>query len=154
MYVQVICIGKDRREEFAPAIARYGKQLPWQVKIIEKQPKKPNVPIEQRMAEEAALMLAAAQGADIRIALDERGKVMDSESFARQLGQWRDQGQGNIAFFIGGADGLHVDLLAQCQLKLAFGAMTWPHQLVRLMLVEQLYRAYTILSGHPYHRAG
>ena len=152
MNIKIICIGKDRREEFSPATQRYLKQLPWQVEIVEKQPKKPNAPIEQRMQEEADLMLAAAQGADVKIALDEHGKVMSSEAFAQQIGKWQEAGQGSIALFIGGADGLHPDLLAQCQLKLAFGQMTWPHQMVRLMLVEQLYRAYTILSNHPYHR--
>jgi 23S rRNA (pseudouridine1915-N3)-methyltransferase len=105
------------------------------------------------MKEEAELMLAAAQGADIKIALDEHGKLLTSEAFAKQLGQWQEAGRGSIAVFIGGADGLHPDLLAQCQMKLAFGQMTWPHQMVRLMLVEQLYRAYTILTNHPYHRS-
>ncbi len=153
MHIKIIAIGKDRREEFAPAIARYSKQLPWQVEIIEKQPKKPNAPVEQRMAEEAALMLAAGQGAAVHIALDEHGKVLTSDAFAKQIGQWQGEGRGSIALYIGGADGLHADILSRADIKLAFGAMTWPHQMVRLMLVEQLYRAYTILSGHPYHRA-
>lgn len=153
MHLRIITIGKDRREEFAPAIARYRKQLPWELEILEKQPKKPNAPVDQRMKEEAALMLAAAEGCDLRIALDEHGKALTSEAFAAKLGDWRDAGQGRVAFFIGGADGLHQDLLALCDMKLAFGQMTWPHQMVRLMLVEQLYRAYTLLSGHPYHRS-
>ncbi len=152
MHIKIICIGKDRREEFASVIQRYRKQLPWGLEVIEKQPRKPNAPTEQRMLEEAELMLAAAQGSNIRVALDEHGKVMTSMQFAKQVGQWRDQGQGNIAFFIGGADGLHESLLKSCQMKLAFGQMTWPHQMVRVMLTEQLYRAYTLLSGHPYHR--
>lgn len=152
MNIKIICIGKDRREEFSPAMQRYLKQLPWQVEIIEKQPKKPNAPVEQRMIEEANLMFDAARDADIRVALDEHGKVITSEKFSVQMGEWQDAGQGNIVFFIGGADGLHRGILQTCQLKLAFGQMTWPHQMVRLMLVEQLYRAYTILTNHPYHR--
>jgi 23S rRNA (pseudouridine1915-N3)-methyltransferase len=153
MHLKIITIGKDRREEFAPAIQRYQKQLPWKLEIVEKQPKKPNAPVEQRMQEEALLILAAAEDCTVRVALDEHGKVLTSQDLASKLGSWRDTGQGRVAFFIGGADGLHPDLLARCDMKLAFGAMTWPHQMVRLMLVEQLYRAYTLLSGHPYHRS-
>lgn len=146
-------IGKDRRGEFDNAISRYCKQLPWAVEIVERQPKKPNAPVEQRMEEEAALMLSAAEGADIRIALDEHGKQLDSPAFAQKLQEFQDmQAAGVIAFFIGGADGLHPSLLKQCDMKLSFGSMVWPHQMVRVMLVEQLYRAYSIQSGHPYHR--
>lgn len=153
MQVKIIAIGKDRREEFAPALSRYLKQLPWQVEIVEKQPKKPNAPREQRMAEEATLMQSAGQGSAVHIALDEHGKVMTSEAFAALLGKFQSEGRSSVAFYIGGADGLAPDLLKSCEVKLAFGQMTWPHQMVRLMLVEQLYRAYTILTGHPYHRA-
>jgi len=85
--------------------------------------------------------------------LDGRGKMLDSAGLARQLGSWRDQGTAGITFVIGGADGLGDDVLARADLVLSLGAMTWPHQLVRVMLAEQLYRAQTILSGHPYHRA-
>ena len=153
MQVRIIAIGKDRREEFAPALSRYLKQLPWQVEIVEKQPKKPNAPREQRMAEEAALMQSAGQGSAVHIALDEHGKVMTSEAFAALLGKFQSERRSSVAFYIGGADGLAPDLLKSCEVKLAFGQMTWPHQMVRLMLVEQLYRAYTILTGHPYHRS-
>lgn len=152
MKIRIIAIGRDRREEFGPAIARYRKQLPWPLEIIEKQPKKPNAPVAQRMAEEAALLLQAAQGASVRIALDERGRALTSPDFAAQLGQWQERGMTDLAFFIGGPDGLDKGLLDQCDLKLSLGAMVWPHQMVRLMLAEQLYRAYSILSGHPYHR--
>ena len=84
--------------------------------------------------------------------LDEHGQALDSRAFAERLGKCRDQGSEEIVFAIGGADGHGKAVLDRADLKLAFGAMTWPHQLVRLMLWEQLYRAVTILSGHPYHR--
>jgi 23S rRNA (pseudouridine1915-N3)-methyltransferase len=87
------------------------------------------------------------------IALDERGKNLDSETFAGHLGRWRDDGAGDAVFVIGGADGLSPELRRKVQLAVAFGAATWPHQMVRVLLLEQLYRAATILSGHPYHRA-
>ena len=110
-----------------------------------------------RMAEEAAAILAATPENSVLVSLDERGENIDTNRFAAQLSKWRDQAAANIVFIIGGADGLSPELGAngqfKGQLKLAFGAATWPHQMVRVMLLEQLYRAATILAGHPYHRA-
>ena|SRR5690606_16083245 len=104
-----------------------------------------------RKADEArALRAALPQG--VIVALDERGKSMGSEAFASQLGRWRDDGRPAAAFLIGGADGLDPDLVRQANLVVSFSPMVWPHQLVRIMLAEQLYRATTIISGHPYHR--
>ena len=87
------------------------------------------------------------------IILDERGESVDSASLAVRLGRWRDEGRPAAVFIIGGDDGLAPSIRDKASLKLAFGAATWPHQLVRCMLLEQIYRATTILSGHPYHRA-
>ena len=106
-----------------------------------------------RIAEEAAGIAAAIPEKSVLVALDEHGKSIDSAAFARQLGQWRDEGIANTIFVIGGADGLSPDLQRKAKLKLAFGTATWPHQMVRVMLLEQIYRAATILAGHPYHRA-
>jgi 23S rRNA (pseudouridine1915-N3)-methyltransferase len=86
------------------------------------------------------------------IALDENGTQMTSRGLATELGRARDQGIASAAFVIGGPDGLEPAFLASASLTLSFGAMTWPHQLVRIMAAEQIYRAVTILSGHPYHR--
>jgi 23S rRNA (pseudouridine1915-N3)-methyltransferase len=88
----------------------------------------------------------------IAVALDERGKTLDSRAFAERIVRWRDDGAGGLTFAIGGPDGHGPALLQKSTLRLAFGPMTWPHQLARIMLAEQLYRAVTILSGHPYHR--
>ncbi|WP_208351347.1 23S rRNA (pseudouridine(1915)-N(3))-methyltransferase RlmH [Pseudaestuariivita rosea] len=85
-------------------------------------------------------------------ALDERGTLMTSPDFAKQIARVRDDGQSDLAFLIGGADGLSPDLRGQAHLSLSFGKMVWPHMLVRVMLAEQLYRAASILSGSPYHR--
>lgn len=105
------------------------------------------------MLREAELLLgAAAKGATI-VALDERGKTESSEAFAKRLGNWRDTGVADIAFVIGGANGLAPEIREKAAHIMAFGAMTWPHMFARAMLAEQLYRAITILSGHPYHRA-
>jgi 23S rRNA (pseudouridine1915-N3)-methyltransferase len=106
-----------------------------------------------RKAEEAAAMLAAVPGSGaVLVALDERGKPLDSRGFAVRIAAWRDAGTKDLAVLIGGADGLGPAVLDRADLRLAFGTMTWPHQLVRILLAEQLYRAVTILSGHPYHR--
>ncbi|HUD51673.1 23S rRNA (pseudouridine(1915)-N(3))-methyltransferase RlmH [Parvibaculum sp.] len=102
---------------------------------------------------EAGLLRAAITRGALLIALDERGKMDTSEAFASRLGRWRDDGQPAVAFVIGGANGLAPALRDEAAHLLAFGPMTWPHMLVRVMLAEQIYRAVTILSGHPYHRA-
>jgi 23S rRNA (pseudouridine1915-N3)-methyltransferase len=86
------------------------------------------------------------------IALDEHGKSIDSTGFAQHLGRFRDAAS-DVIFVIGGADGLSPELRGRAKLVIAFGAATWPHQMVRVMLLEQIYRAATILAGHPYHRA-
>jgi len=88
----------------------------------------------------------------IVVALDERGKSVGSEAFATQIGRWRDDGRPAVCFVIGGADGLDPEFVKSADLILSFSPLTWPHQLVRIMLAEQLYRTTTILSGHPYHR--
>ncbi|MGH6703071.1 MAG: 23S rRNA (pseudouridine(1915)-N(3))-methyltransferase RlmH [Bradyrhizobium sp.] len=106
-----------------------------------------------RMAEEAAAILAAIPERSAVVALDQRGDQIDSAAFARHLGRFRDEQVASTTFLIGGADGLSPDLRRNTKLSLAFGSATWPHQLVRVMLLEQIYRAATILAGHPYHRA-
>ena len=106
-----------------------------------------------RISEEAAAIAAAIPEKSVLVALDEHGKSIDSASFARHLGDWRDQGIANTIFAIGGADGLSPDLQRKAKIRIAFGSATWPHQMVRVMLLEQIYRAATILAGHPYHRA-
>lgn len=105
-----------------------------------------------RKDQEAAALLAVVPDKAVLVALDENGATMDSRAFAARIGQWRDDGSAELVFAIGGADGHGDALLERSDLQLAFGAMTWPHQIVRLMLAEQLYRSITILLGHPYHR--
>ena len=105
------------------------------------------------MAAEAALLERALPTGALFCVLDERGKVETSPDFAHRLAGWRDQGRGDLAFVIGGADGVDETLRARADHALSFGRMVWPHMLVRVMLAEQLYRAASILSGGPYHRA-
>jgi len=106
-----------------------------------------------RMAEEAAAILAAIPERSAVVALDQRGDQIDSAAFARHLGRFRDEQVASTTFLIGGADGLSPDLRRNAKFSLAFGSATVPHQLVRVMLLEQVYRAATVLAGHPYHRA-
>jgi 23S rRNA (pseudouridine1915-N3)-methyltransferase len=106
-----------------------------------------------RLTEESAAISAAIPEKSVLVTLDERGENIASQDFADRLGRWRDQSVGTAVFVIGGADGLSPDLRRKESLRIAFGAATWPHQMVRIMLFEQLYRAATILAGHPYHRA-
>lgn len=87
------------------------------------------------------------------MALDERGKLFTSPEFAARLSDWRDEGRSDIAFLIGGADGLDPNLRGRADVTLSFGKMVWPHMLARVMLAEQIYRATSILAGAPYHRA-
>lgn len=152
MRLTVVAVGRAQDTHVEALWERYaGRLKPRPVlRIVEDKRRAAAGELKQR---EARLLLDALP-ADARVVvLDGRGKALDSVGLARQLGRWRDQGAAGIAFVIGGADGLDDVVLARADLVLSLGPMTWPHQLVRVMLAEQLYRAQTILSGHPYHRA-
>lgn len=108
---------------------------------------------DDRRAEEAAALLDKA-GSSVLVIFDERGKSPSSEAFADRIRQWRDEGRAGLACVIGGPDGLDPRIRQRADLVVSFGALTMPHQIVRALVAEQLYRALTIISGHPYHRAG
>lgn len=105
------------------------------------------------MAAEAGLLRRTIPQGALLVALDERGKTLGSPQFAEMLARWRGQGHGDLAFVLGGADGIDPSLRAEAGFSLSFGPMVWPHMLARVMLAEQLYRAAAILAGTPYHRA-
>ncbi|MGO9049053.1 MAG: 23S rRNA (pseudouridine(1915)-N(3))-methyltransferase RlmH [Xanthobacteraceae bacterium] len=109
--------------------------------------------VERRRVEESIAIANVIPEAAVVVALDERGENLDSPALAGLLREWRAEDRAAACFIVGGADGLAPSLIERAQLRLAFGKATWPHQLVRIMLLEQLYRAGTILAGHPYHRA-
>ncbi|MCV2872667.1 23S rRNA (pseudouridine(1915)-N(3))-methyltransferase RlmH [Defluviimonas sp. WL0050] len=104
------------------------------------------------MEAEAPLLMRAAPSGALLVAMDERGKMLSSPDFAAMLARWRDAGRQDVAFVIGGADGIAPGLRAEAEQAISFGPMVWPHMLVRVMLSEQLYRAASILAGAPYHR--
>ena len=108
---------------------------------------------DDRRVEEASALLDKV-GSSVLVAFDERGRSPSSEAFAERIRQWRDEGRAGIACVIGGPDGLDPKVRQRADLVVSFGALTMPHQIVRALVVEQLYRALTIMAGHPYHRAG
>jgi 23S rRNA (pseudouridine1915-N3)-methyltransferase len=116
---------------------------------VEERRSLPAGPLKTR---EGQLILGALPAGIPFVALDERGVQWSSSALAERIAIWRDRGSLDLAFAIGGADGLHSTVLDRADVTLSFGSMTWPHLLVRGMLLEQLYRAQQILAGHPYHR--
>jgi len=140
MRLHMIVRGKIGRSPEADLVERYLKRIAWPVKVTELPDNGGTLPVPLAPARE--------------VLLDERGRQMGSEEFAALLGRWRDDGVREARFLIGAADGHGHAARADADLLLGFGAMTWPHMLARAMLAEQLWRATSILAGHPYHRAG
>ena len=140
MQLHIIARGKIARSPEAELVARYAKRIVWPLKLTELPDVGGTIPAPLSPARE--------------VLLDEHGTEMSSEDFAALLGRWRDDGVREARFLIGAADGHGAAARERADLLLGFGAMTWPHLLVRAMLTEQLWRATSILAGHPYHRSG
>ena len=155
MRVHIIAVGrlragpeKDLVDDYITRFDRTGRALGLgPARLIEVEDRKGG----GMSGEAQAIRRAVPQGALLAV-LDERGRVESSPDFAARLASWRDQGRGDLACVIGGADGIDPALRAEADFALSFGKMVWPHMLVRVMLCEQLYRAASILSGAPYHR--
>ena len=141
MLLHVIARGKIGRSPEAELVDRYAKRIAWGLKVTELPDRGGSIP-----APVATPMRT--------VALDERGEQLSSTAFAAILGRWRDDGVREARFLIGAADGHDAAMRDGADLLLAFGNATWPHMLARAMLAEQLWRATSILSGHPYHRDG
>ena len=129
----------------------YARRLTWSLTLKEVEEKKP-LKAKQLMEKEGALLLGAVPAGATLIALDKSGKSLSSEQFASRFQDWMTDGIKDIAFLIGGSDGLSQEVLTKSQLKLSMGAQTWPHMRARCMLLEQIYRAQCILGNHPYHK--
>jgi 23S rRNA (pseudouridine1915-N3)-methyltransferase len=151
MRITLAAVGRMKRSPLAAAFDGYAKRLTWPLSVKEVEEKRP-LAAAQLMAAEGEALLAALPADAYVIALERGGKALDSEGFAALLQRLQDEGRREVAFVIGGADGLSREVLARADMKLTLGAMVWPHLLVRAMLAEQLYRAQSILAGHPYHR--
>lgn len=145
---------RELAARYAERAAKAGRAIalgPLEIReIAESRARRP----EDRKREEAEALEALLVAGAPLVALDETGTSIPSSDFADRLARWRDDGAAAAQFFIGGADGLDGALVKRASLVLGFGRQTWPHQLVRALLCEQIYRAATILSGHPYHREG
>ena len=140
MQLHIIARGKIGRTPEGELVQRYLKRISWPTRITE-------------LPETGGTMPAPLTPAR-EVLLDERGSQHSSEQFAALLGRWRDDGVREVRFWIGAADGHGDKMRREADLLLGFGAMTWPHMLARAMLAEQLWRATSILAGHPYHRSG
>lgn len=150
MKIVISTIGRLKRSPEYDLVQGYTQQCPWEIDIQEAEVKKPLTGEELQKAE-AELLITPLTDKSYLIILDEKGKDFTSREFASCLEKIIDVGK-NPTFIIGGADGIHADLKGKAQLMLSFGKLTWPHKLVRVLLAEQIYRASTILKGHPYHR--
>ena len=135
------------------ACADYAKRLPrdFAIELTELKPAPRDKPVAQVLALEAA-RIATACGAATLVALDEHGAAWTSAQFARRLGRWRDDAT-DVAFVLGSADGLDASIKRRAAATLQLSAMTLPHALARVVLFEQIYRAWSLLNGHPYHRS-
>jgi len=155
MRVHIIAVGrlragpeKDLIDDYLKRFDRSGRSLGLgPARVVEVDDRKGG-----GMTGEADVLRRAIPDGALLAVLDERGRLETSPDFAQRLGNWRDQGRGDLALVIGGADGIDPTLRAQADFALSFGKMVWPHMLVRVMLAEQLYRAASILAGAPYHR--
>ncbi|WP_420412350.1 23S rRNA (pseudouridine(1915)-N(3))-methyltransferase RlmH [Roseibium sp.] len=159
MRFSLICIGrmkagadKDLFDRYLDRARKAGRALGVTDVTITELPESRDQRAEDRKAEEAKAILQAVPSGAKLVVLDENGKNLTSPAFSGRLETWKDDGIPDIVFAIGGADGHGQEMLARADLKLALGAMTWPHQIARILLAEQIYRAITIQSGHPYHR--
>ena len=153
MRILVAAVGRAKASEPACVLAEdYATRLRWPIEFREVEERR-KLPTPRRVEREGELLLALVPDGAVIVALDERGRSISSAGFADKLLKWQERGVGDLAFLIGGADG-HADTVRKrAEFMLSLGPMTWPHLLVRALLAEQLYRAQTILDGHPYHRS-
>lgn len=150
MKITILAIGKARGVE-AEWAAEYQKRMGNAVAVQEFAAPK-SLPPDAAQKAEGQLLLKALPPKSLIVLLDERGHDLSSRDFAAKISGWQDQGVGDLVFIIGGADGVAPEIKAKADFTLGFGRLTWPHRLVRVMLLEQIYRARQIIAGHPYHR--
>jgi 23S rRNA (pseudouridine1915-N3)-methyltransferase len=148
----VLSIGKDRSGLFAPGVDEYARRLSHVAKLELVELPESRRSGARAKADEAQAILSRLKPTDVLVALDERGKALASVPFAKWLEQHQSQGR-HVVLVIGGDEGLDETVRARAQLTLSLSAMTMPHRLARLVLMEQLYRAFSILRGEPYHKA-
>lgn len=151
MRILLLAVGRDRRGSTAELVETYLRRCPWRIELVEI-PQRSQGDKARRLREEADKIRQALSENAAIVVLDERGDDVSSRELAENIERFRQDGRSPLVFIIGGADGLDRSIVEAADLRLAFGRAVWPHRLVRVMLAEQLYRASTILTGHPYHR--
>jgi 23S rRNA (pseudouridine1915-N3)-methyltransferase len=151
MKIKLICPDQDKSRLYADMINEYAKRLPWKLEIIDLTSAHSDN-VNQRLERESIAIKKKISNNDFVIILDAKGKQLDSEGFAYKINELQQSARNEIAFVIGGAYGLSEELKSRADLLLSFGKMTMTHRLVKLVLMEQIYRAFTIISGHPYHK--
>jgi 23S rRNA (pseudouridine1915-N3)-methyltransferase len=152
MKITILTIGKFRNQDPAQELfLEYKKRLNWKIELKELE-LKGNLQGETLKIKEGELLLSKVPNGSKIIALDEKGKMFSSPEFADIIRNYGNQGSSDLSFIIGGADGLSAELKQKADLILSFSKMTFPHLMIRIFLIEQIYRANTIISGHPYHR--
>jgi 23S rRNA (pseudouridine1915-N3)-methyltransferase len=152
MNFHIIAIGRAKPGPVKDSYNYYKNRLKSSLKLHELEVKR-QTKGHLRKSQEATLLSSHVSKNAFTVALDERGAMLSSAAFASQINIWTNRGFKNITFFIGGPDGLDKTIFSRTNSILSFGTMTWPHMLIRVMLVEQLYRAQCIKMGHPYHRS-
>lgn len=153
MNIHIVSIGKFGRSALSDLFNDYVKKLGWKLSLTELEPKiSNNFEIKKKKELEASLMLKHIDKSSKIIVLDEHAKQYKSKEFASLLNNFAVNGDSKIVFVIGGADGLSDEILNKASSKISFSKMTFPHLMVRVLLAEQLYRAHSIISNHPYHR--
>jgi 23S rRNA (pseudouridine1915-N3)-methyltransferase len=153
MKITIISMGKFENSPFRAVFETYVKRIKWKIELRELELKNAqNLSSQELKSREAALILKDLKSQSKLIVLDENGKEYKSREFAKMLANFAVQGDSNITFVIGGSDGLAEEILQKSVIKISLGLMTFPHLMVRAILIEQIYRAQTIIEGHPYHR--
>ncbi len=150
MKIDILAVGALKKGAHLDLYDTYLKRIQWSVSLIEVESKIKDQ--KQRQIDEQDKLLKHINAQAFIVALDERGKSLPSSQFSDTIKKFQNDGGSHMQFILGGADGLTEVLRAKSNLLLSFGAQTWPHMLARVMLLEQIYRAQQILSGHPYHR--
>ncbi len=153
MRITILSIGKFENSPHKAVFENYLKRLKWKVDLRELELKNSqNMSVDKIKEGEGDLILKAIRPSSKMVLLDENGKEFSSRNFAKLISDSGVNGDSDLTFVIGGSDGLSVQLLKKAYLKISLGLMTFPHLMVRSMLIEQIYRAQTIINGHPYHR--
>jgi 23S rRNA (pseudouridine1915-N3)-methyltransferase len=154
--IRLVAVGQRPPEWVVKGFSEYARRLPREMPLdlVEIAPAaRKNAPTAQVRAQEAQRLLAQVGTKDWVVVLDERGATWSTQRLAEKLDDWRMQGR-NVVFLVGGADGLDASCVERADEVLSLSAMTLPHAMVRVLLAEQIYRAWTVISGHPYHRDG